>query len=454
MKTAKWCVIGIGIILVLVVLAALMSNIIFGHQFRKTLTRLQAEGRPTTIAEFRPALVPVDQNAAPLFEKAALVLTTKPIPEAIQELSAFAQEFSKLEYQNRNLDFRDLPENRRELLMRLIEEPDNKALYAILSEAAQKPDYNGHLKYEETPASHVPTFQATRQLMGFLVLKAEAAAYKGNGREAGQVLLNSFRMASLLKQEPDMIQLLVSIACDVIQMNSLYRITNGVDLPADTLQSIETELKSHIDAAPYARVMDADRIIALEGYQTLLNGTYRDVMTVIREIGRLPPAYAWLYRTSGLLHRDMTVYLTSQAKIQDKCRMPSDKIVASLRQNPIEKQIPAFCPLSRIMLPKLESVLITKVRYEAVLQVTRVGLALKRYKMANSVYPDTLAYLTPSFLDRLPKDPCSGNSLHYRKEGEGFVIYSVGSDLQDNQGAQFNSKFPSAPYDIVWKAMR
>jgi hypothetical protein len=348
---------------------------------------IEAEGRPTTIAEFHPAPIPVDQNAAPLFEQAALLLTNKPVPAAIQELSEFAQEFSKLEYQNRNLDFGDLPENRRELLMRLIEEPDNKALYAILSKAAHKPDYNGHLKYEEKPASHVPTFQATRQLMGFLVLKAEAAAYKGNSREAGQVLLDSFRMASLLKQEPDMIQLLVSIACDVIQMNSLYRITNGVDLPVDSLQNLEAELKDHTDATPYARIMDDDRIIALEGYQALLNGTYRDVLTVAREVSKLPPAYAWLYRTSGLLHRDMTVYLTLQAKIQDKCRMPSDKILLSLRQNPIEKQIPAFCPLSRIMLPTLESVLTTKAEYEAWLQVTRVGLALKRYRIANGVYP-------------------------------------------------------------------
>jgi len=77
---------GIGIILVLATLAALISNIIFGHQFRKTLTRLQAEGRPTTIAELRPTSIPVDQNAARLFEKAALSLTNDTAPAAIQEL--------------------------------------------------------------------------------------------------------------------------------------------------------------------------------------------------------------------------------------------------------------------------------------------------------------------------------------------------------------------------------
>jgi hypothetical protein len=401
------------------------------------------QGRPTTIAEFRPSPIPVEQNAAPLFEKAVLLLTKKPVPTAIQELSTFNQELSKLEYQNLARNLRDLPENRRDTLKRLIEEPDNKALFTILSEAAHKPKYNAQLEYEKAPS-----LLATRQLIGFQVLKAETAAYEGNSQEAGQALLDGFRLASLLKQEPLMIQLLMSVASDRILTNSLYRITNGVDLPADALQSLETELKGHLDVTAYIRAMDEYRVItALAGYPLFFNGKYRDIW-------KIPPPIAWLYGKSGLQHRDMNAFLTLQAKIQDKCRMPSDKVLASLRQNPIEKQIPACCPLSRILLPFPESLLNTKAQYEAFLQVTRVGLALKRFKIANGAYPDTLAYLTPSFLDRLPKDPCSGNSLLYRKEVNGFILYSVGGDLQDNQGMQINLKFPSAPYDIVWKAMR
>ena len=62
-----------------------------------------------------------------------------------------------------------------------------------------------------------------------------------------------------------MIQLLMSVASDGILTNSLYRITNGVDLPADTLQSLETELKGHMDATAYIRVMDEERVITGPG---------------------------------------------------------------------------------------------------------------------------------------------------------------------------------------------
>ncbi len=60
----------------------------------------------------------------------------------------------------------------------------------------------------------------------------------------------------------------------------------------------------------------------------------------------------------------------------------------------------------------------------------------------------------PPLLDRVSKDPCSGNSLLYRKEGRGFLLYSAGPDPQDDQGAPHNDKFPSASYDVGRKAMR
>jgi len=316
-------------------------------------------------------------------------------------------------------------------------------LFAILSEAAHKPKYNAQLKFEKSPI-----FYAARQLIGFLALKAEMAAYEGNSPEAGQTLLNGFRLASLLKQEPPMAQLLMSLASDVILTHSLYRITNGADLPANTLQLLETELKGHMDDTAFIRALDEQRVItALAGYQDYFNGMNRGIW-------KIPPPIAWFYGKSGLPQRDMNVFLALQAKIQDKCRMPSDKVLASLRRSPILKQIPAFCPLSPYLLAFSESLLNSKAQYEASLQVTRIGLALKRFKMANGAYPDTLADLTPSFLDKLPKDPCSGNNLLYRKEGKGFLLYSVGSDLQDNRGAPYNRKFPFMPYDIVWNAIR
>jgi hypothetical protein len=443
MRIIKWLVMVMGIILVLAFLAALLSNIIFGYQLRKTLARLQAEGRPVTLAELRPAPIPANQNAAPLFEKASLLLTNKPVPKAIQELSTFNQELSKLEAQNLSRNLGDLPEDKRDTLKRLIEEPDNKRLFAILSEAAHKPKYDAQLKYEKSPS-----FLGTRQLIGFQALKAETAAYEGDRQKAGQALLDGFRLASLLKQEPSIAQLLMSMAADGILTYSLYRITNGVDLPADTLQSLETELKSHIDDISYIRALDEQGIItALTGYQDYFNGMNRGIW-------KIPTPIAWFYSKSGLPQRDMNIFMTLQAKIQDQCRMPSDKILESLRRNPIMKHIPAFCPLSPYLLAFSESILSGKVQNETSLQVTRVGLALKRYKLATGAYPDTLADLTPSFLDKLPKDPCNGNNLLYRKEGKGFLLYSVGRDLQDNQGAQFNRKFFFMPYDIAWKAIR
>jgi hypothetical protein len=327
-------------------------------------------------------------------------------------------------------------------LKSLIEEPDNKKLFDIVSEAAHKPKCDSEFKYERSPS-----FYAARQLIEFQVLKAEALAQEGALRESGQTLLDGFRLAHLLRQAPLMTQLLVSIAADGILIHSLYRITNAVDFPADLLQAFETELKGHLDNEAYVRALDEQRVItALAGYQDYFNS--------MNEIWKLPAPLIWLWGKSGLQHRDMNVFLTLHAKIQDECRMPSEAVLAIKRQNPIEKQIPAFCPLSHPLLAFSESLLNSKAQYETSLQITRVGVLLKRYKLTNGVYPDALSYLSPLSSDALPKDPCSGKSFYYRKEGNGFILYGVGLDLQENRGEPYNRKFPFMPYDIVWKAIR
>src|ERR1035437_4976889 len=54
-KIMKWLGIGIGTLLVLIILASLIMNVIFGRELRQTMEKLKAEGRALTVDEFRPA---------------------------------------------------------------------------------------------------------------------------------------------------------------------------------------------------------------------------------------------------------------------------------------------------------------------------------------------------------------------------------------------------------------
>lgn len=68
------------------------------------------------------------------------------------------------------------------------------------------------------------------------------------------------------------------------------------------------------------------------------------------------------------------------------------------------------------------------------LQATATRLALERYKLAHNHYPDTLAYLVPTYLPELPADPFNpGHPLKYLLRDATPYIYSVGSNGIDNQ---------------------
>ena len=66
----------------------------------------------------------------------------------------------------------------------------------------------------------------------------------------------------------------------------------------------------------------------------------------------------------------------------------------------------------------------------------RVALALKAHKHEHGSYPAYLGTLQSSLQEPLPEDPFSGDRFRYRRQGEGFTVYSLGPDLTDNGGSE------------------
>ena len=73
-------------------------------------------------------------------------------------------------------------------------------------------------------------------------------------------------------------------------------------------------------------------------------------------------------------------------------------------------------------------------RYSAVLDTARLGLLLRLYKMDNGAYPDALSALVPKYIGQLPPDPFTGKDFIHRREGQGFIVYSVGVNEKDEGG--------------------
>ena len=63
-----------------------------------------------------------------------------------------------------------------------------------------------------------------------------------------------------------------------------------------------------------------------------------------------------------------------------------------------------------------------------------IACALERFRLANSVYPETLEQLVPALLARVPHDAVSGRPMIYQPVGEGsFILRGVGPNGTDDR---------------------
>jgi hypothetical protein len=88
---------------------------------------------------------------------------------------------------------------------------------------------------------------------------------------------------------------------------------------------------------------------------------------------------------------------------------------------------PASNPMQRMgnmILPTLAQVATKEVAAHAQKEAVIAGAALLAYKARRGAFPDRLEQAFP----QPPPDPFSGRPLKFRREGSGFVVYSIGPD--------------------------
>ena len=72
-------------------------------------------------------------------------------------------------------------------------------------------------------------------------------------------------------------------------------------------------------------------------------------------------------------------------------------------------------------------------------QLSAVAAALAVYRADHGAYPVSLNELSQRLRDDMPVDLFTGKPFLYEEHGKGFVLYSVGENLTDDNasGAQF-----------------
>ena len=74
-------------------------------------------------------------------------------------------------------------------------------------------------------------------------------------------------------------------------------------------------------------------------------------------------------------------------------------------------------------------------RIEATINIAKTAVALERYYLNQSTYPESLSELVPQFLPKVPADPIDLQPLRYQKmPNNQFKLYSIGANETDDGG--------------------
>ena len=283
--------------------------------------------------------------------------------------------------------------------------------------------------------------QGTRLLGIDAVIKAE----DGNVEEAINQCLAARRFLKLYLQEPFLISYLVGMACTKQVAVCMNYIVSDREIETDILNKILKEWDSSPWREGLVWALESERIFGLESSLLYLKGEY-DL-----DIGKAGGIFLWLFRP---IIKNELIWMTGvYDRLVEAAKMPYYTSRDSEEIEQIRDSIPWYYKMAGALIPNATTTLFKRATLDAMYDTARIGIACKIYKNLNGDFPDDLAKLSPEIIENIPTDPFTGDPFIYKKQDSGFIVYSIGNNLKDEDGRGTRQivSFDMEKDDWAWK---
>jgi hypothetical protein len=292
--------------------------------------------------------------------------------------------------------------------------------------------------------------------------KAELSLMAGDGGETARAISVIIRLAGTLENEPILISQMVRLKLLQMATASLERslnlssnFTQSTNLTAQITQAAEVQclaralVGERAGFAPYFRTSPSDnpriyppknnqeedsgsvlrrkdwRILKLVGYYDMDLGQFLFVMDKVIPLADLPPP----------ANLEVDRHFAKAAAVSKKKGRKLSTLIFSNWIRPAARENECI----------------------ARLRLATTALALEQFRNQKGRLPQQLEELTPAFLAEVPDDPFTGSELLYHLLPKGYVIYSVGRDLIDDDGKEepdSTKERVQSTYDITFTVER
>ena len=429
----RW-MIGIWVVVLLLAGGYLLYRAILTNKTQAKIDAIRKAGYPVTLEEldkWYPA-VPDDQNAAHAYRKAFAHIRRRSA-ESIEILPLVG---------TAEMPARDapLPEEMKKAMLEHL--ATNEDALQLLHEATKFEqcrylvDLRGGC---EVRLEHLAKLQYGSRL---LALDAMRHAGDGKPEPAVQSLLATMAVARSLANEPVVISQLTRTACVLWCLSGAEWVINRAKLTDDHLSALATAFADAEDLGRARRALAGERCMYIDFFRQssrqqvhmFSSGSKRDIFLFS------------LYKFAGLLDMDYCVYLDVMGDYLTAADGPlSSRITAAQAVETRVNALPRYRLYAHMLLPALAGVIKEDVKRIARFRAAIAALALERYRLASSGRPDKLDALVPTYLKSVPTDPFDGKPIRYKRTEKGYVVYSIGENLIDDDGAEKGPK--GRPYE-------
>ena len=321
--------------------------------------------------------------------------------------------------------------------------------------------------YSFPPQMPIPNFVLMRALAQTLAQRTQCHLMLGQPEKALHELTLIHDMCRILQKPPTgqpetLVEAMINVAIHGLYVNTMQE---GFRLHAwqePQLAAIQQQLRE-VDLLPWIpRALRNEQChLTYLGEHT----SFREIFTGSRIFGSSKPQ-AWYERLisyrydllpRGWLYQNIVFATSLEEPLVESCLTADGVIhpdaVESSMSN-LVKNVDHWTPfgyLAAIAIPNITKAMQTGTMNQTLANEAQIACALECYKLANGNYPNSLAVLTPQFIEKIPNDLIGGEPLHYRRTDDGkFLLYSVGWNETDD-GSLRGTLSDAKKGDWVWQ---
>ena len=306
----------------------------------------------------------------------------------------------------------------------------------------------------------LPNVQAMRDAGRALSIRVMWHLGQNRLDAAWQDVLALHRLSRLLSQGYTLVEQLVAIAINEIACDATVSLLDHRELTPEQARLVQRDLTALPPFANVARSLDqmeragalnafirvgtgggGEMFSAISGVQdndfgnNVFNVVSVDWNLVLRETNR------WYDRLAAAANLPdhaarMAALQQIDADMQQlvaEVRTPTTWLTGVISRQ--QRSMLVSSIMLGLFLPAVNAAVAAEDRANGTLELTRLAAALAVYRAEHGAYPDKLDDLVPSVLESLPVDLYNSKPFVYRRDGNGYLLYSLGGNGSDDEGS-------------------